>query len=273
MRCSYTTLVLATLTIGQVVAHPLKYLLHGHANFHAKKAAELLQVEAIVEKREPIMEPLNITARAEDETLVARATSLTSSDQSKLTSMGALIGVNAVSNNGAVWIGTGGAYTNTFSNGAGKELILVVWGPGASWVNVHTPLVTASLAAGASITISFAYGSIGAWSAVYPDTALVNGQVSNTWGEYTFSSTGVFDVTREVNMNGHGMSIVGPKCTANMSTCVFVCSSGTVCTTGYELLNCASGSQPGAQYGTYDGAPSGGCGGLGSSSSISTTFF
>lgn len=35
MHCSYTTLVLATLAIGQAVAGPFK---HGH--FHAKKEAE-----------------------------------------------------------------------------------------------------------------------------------------------------------------------------------------------------------------------------------------
>jgi hypothetical protein len=46
MRSSvYTALVLATVTIGNVVAGPVK---HAHAHFHAKKDAEALNVEASV---------------------------------------------------------------------------------------------------------------------------------------------------------------------------------------------------------------------------------
>lgn len=182
------------------------------------------------------------------------------------------VGVNAVNNNGGAWVGTDGAYTNNFINDSADDLILVIWGPDGSWVNANQPHITHSLPVGASTTISFSSGSVGAWSAIYPDTIMSNGQISNTWGEYTFSPEGVVDVSREVNMDGHIMSIVGPNCTTDMSTCVFVCSSGTVCTTGYELLNCTAGSQPGAQYGTYGGAPSGGCGGMGSSAALKTTF-
>jgi len=181
-------------------------------------------------------------------------------------------GINALSQAGGVWIGTDGPYTNTFYNEAGQNIILVIWGPAASWINVQQPLITVSLPAGAQTMISFASGSIGAWSAIYPDTTLVNGQISNTWGEHTFSPAGVVDVSREPNMSGHPMTIVGPQCTSNMNTCVFVCSSGNVCMTDYQLLNCSPGSQPGAQYGTYSGAPSGGCGGLGNSANLQTYF-
>ena len=180
------------------------------------------------------------------------------------------LGVNAVSNNGGVWIGMDGPYTNEFTNDSGEDLILVIWGPDASWVNAKQPLITASIAAGASTTISFASGAIGAWSAIYSDTVMSNGQISNTWGEYTFSVEGVVDVSREPNMSGHSMTIVGPQCTTDMNTCVFVCSSGNVCMTDYELLNCSAGSQPGAQYGTYGGYASGGCGGLGSGAALKT---
>jgi hypothetical protein len=41
MRYSYTALVLATVAIGQVVAGPFK-----HAQFHAKKEAEPLNLES-----------------------------------------------------------------------------------------------------------------------------------------------------------------------------------------------------------------------------------
>lgn len=315
MRCSYTALVLATATVGQVVAGPVNHA-HAHRHFHAKKDTEL---EAHVEARRgwndinfatvaityssgqtwgeptaaaPAVAATTLTtsaaAKVTPTTLSAVAsytpaassntntqvlgTILTATDLSKLVSMGfKSAGVNAVSNNGGIWIGTGGAYTNKFINDSGEDLILVIWGPEGSWVNANVPLITCSISSGESTTISFASGSIGAWSAIYKDTQLADGQICNTWGEFTFSDDGVVDVSREVNMNGHTMEIVGPKCKTNMDTCVFVCSSGDVCTYDYELENCANGSQPGATYGLYGGSPSGGCGGLGSSASLTTT--
>jgi len=316
MRYSYAALVLATASIGQVLAGPVR---HGHAHFHAKKDAAALKVEeAEVDKRDAqladvnwatvaytfsagqtwgkstaaapavavatptkaaVAAPAATTATNSASAVPASAvgidstTVLLTTDASKLTSMGfKACGANAVTNNGGVWIGTDGPYTNEFINSAGEDIILVIWGSWGSWVNAAQPLITHSLASGASTTISFASGAVGAWSAIYEDIELVNGQVSNTWGEYTFSEEGVVDVSREVNMNGHSMSIVGPQCTTDMEQCVFVCSEGTVCTTGYELKNCENGSQPGANYGMYDGSPSGGCGGLGSAAALKTTF-
>jgi hypothetical protein len=173
-------------------------------------------------------------------------------------------GINALSEDGGVWIGAGGPFTNEFINSSGEDLILVVWGAGGSWVNVQVPLITVSLPPGGSTTISFAGGESGAWSAVYSDTQLVNGQISNPWGEYTFTAQGVVDVSFEPNMDGHPMEIVGPLCTSNKEKCSFQCTGGaTTCEYGYELLNCTPGSQPGAQYGLFDGSPSGGCGWLG----------
>jgi len=297
MRYSYSALVLATVVIGQVAAGPFQHVHHAH--LHAKKAAELPEVEAAIEKRvdwatvsytyssgqtfgtataavasaPTTLASTTATASAPASSAVDDSVaSLLSSDSSILSGLGCQLGVNAVRDNGGVWLGSGGAYTNEFSNTAGEPIILVVWGPDASWVNANQPLITVSLASGASTTVSFASGSIGAWSAVYGDTTTVDGQISNTWGEYTFSEEGVVDVSREVNMGGHGMSIVGPECTTDMTTCVFTCDSGNTCLTDYALLNCLPGSQTGAQYGTYGGMASGGCGGMGSSAALTTTF-
>jgi len=187
-----------------------------------------------------------------------------------LARLGVIAGINAASDNGNAWLGSDGPYTNEFTNDSGENLILVVWGSQGSWVNAVQPFITASIAPGASTTVSFASGAIGACSAVYSDTVMVNGQISNTWCEYTFGPEGVVDISREVNMAGHTMSVVGPECTTDMNTCVFVCSSGNTCMTNYELLNCAPGSQPGAQYGEYFGSPSGGCGGMGSGAALMT---
>jgi hypothetical protein len=201
---------------------------------------------------------------------------LVANDASSLLSLGfSALGLNSHDSSAGVWIGDDGPYTNQFINSAGEDLVLVIWGAVASWVNANTPLITLSLPVGSTVTISFADGQSGAWAPLFADTQLVNGQVCQTWGEYTFDPEGVVDVSREVNMNGRGMSIVGPSCTTDMTTCVFECAdpSVTSCETGYELLNCTPGSQPGAQYGTYGGAASGGCGWLGASSVQLTTTF
>lgn len=245
MHFSMNTLVLATLAVGQTYAASVGHahtLLHSHARKHDH------------------VQPLK------------RSTALTSSDSSKLTSLGAQVGINSASSNGNAWLGDDGPYKSNFINDAGEDLILVCWSVAGSWINAVQPTITASIASGESLTVSFADGASGACTAVYSDTELVNGQASNTWMEFTFGEYGVVDVSREVNMDGHTLSVVGPACTTNMDTCVFVCPSGTTCTTGYELQNCANGSQSGANYGTYEGSPSGGCGGMGSSASLTTTW-
>ena len=178
-------------------------------------------------------------------------------------------GVNAfaqdVPNSGGVWFGDDGDYVNEFSNLSDEPVILTVWGPDGSWVNKIPPLITLSMAAGSSRNISFATGAVGAWAAIYSDTVLSMGQVGNTWGEYSFVSEGVVDVSREVLMSGHDMKIDnGGGCVADMNTCVFVCASGDSCWLEYELQNCQG--QPGAQSGYSYGAPSGGCGGIGTMS-------
>lgn len=183
------------------------------------------------------------------------------------------LGVATSSNTGSsAWVGSNGPYTGEFINDSAENIELVIWGPAASWVNADTPLVTYALAPKASVTVSFASGLSGGFSAVYADTELVNGQVSNTWGEFTFNGEySTFDVSRMVNMDGNDLSIVVEECTSNMDTCVFTCPDSTTCMTGYELTNCATGSQAGAEYGTYDGAASGGCL-VGSANKIVATF-
>ncbi|OCL12987.1 hypothetical protein AOQ84DRAFT_436628 [Glonium stellatum] len=198
---------------------------------------------------------------------------LSAVDSSNILSLGLkAIGTNSKTNNGAIWIGDDGDYTNEFTNAAGEDIVLVCWGSDGSWVNAIVPLITVSIPDGGKTTLSFANGNSGACAPIYPDTELVDGQISNTWLEHTYGPSGVLDVSREVNMSGHSIEAVGPSCTTNMEQCVFVCDSGNTCLTGYSLKNCANGSQAGANYGQYDGADSGGCGGLGNQAAIKTTF-
>jgi hypothetical protein len=139
---------------------------------------------------------------------------------------------------------------------------LVLWDQAdQSFVNAHDPAITISIAPNEEVWVSFNDGVSGAWSAVYDDTRQgPYGQVFNTWGEFTTRGRdSTFDVSRLVNMGGHAMQIEGPGCVSNMNTCVFVCPNSNSCMNGVELRNCANGSQQNAAYGTFGGAPSGGC--------------
>merc|ERR1712000_48126 len=212
MHFAINTLVLFTLAASQAYAASIS---HQHSAFHSH-------------------------ARKHNHVEQKRATALTDSDASKLSALGvASLGVNSAVSNGQAWLAEDGPYKTNMQNNAGEDIVLVCWGVAGSWINAVQPTITASIAAGSSLTVSFADGASGACTAIYGDTKLV-------------------DVSHEVNMNGHSLSVVGPSCTTDMDTCVFVCPSSDVCTTGYELQNCANGSQPGANFGTYAGAPSGG---------------
>lgn len=187
----------------------------------------------------------------------------------------------AIENTATSWVATsapteGNYVVNTFMNQADEDVTLYIWGNAGSWVNAVSPFVSETIKAGENLTVTHAIGSaenpnIGGWAAVYSDTKLVNGQISNMWGEFNFldsewgSST--YDVSQEPNMDGHNMSIQGPKCTSSSVTnqCVFKCTNGqTICGDAgtYELVNCAANSQEGASAGTYGGAASGGCQGI-----------
>jgi len=187
---------------------------------------------------------------------------LTVVDEAKIIALGLIsAGINALTSNENVWIGNDGEYIMEFHNSADEDIVLVVWGSDGSWVNAKQPFVTHTLTQGSNCTLSFASGVSGALSAIYSDTKLINGQISNTWLEFTTGQYGVVDISKEVNMSGRSVSVTTDSCVSDMTTCVFECQdkSATSCEYGYELVNCATGSQSGAQDGTYDGTDSGGC--------------
>jgi len=172
-------------------------------------------------------------------------------------------GENSNSDNGNSWLGPGGVYQNTFVNNTGQDLTLVVWGQGysAAFVEINPPSINVPLKSGDNLTVSFAEGASGAWSALYNDTGLRLGMINNTMGEFTFkSSNGSYDVSRKPNTSGHDMTIIGPDCTASFDNCVFLCIDPTAANCyeagSYELVNCTG---PYTQNGLNDGQPSGGC--------------
>jgi len=252
MHCSSSLLALAALTIGQAAAGILN-----HRHFHnTRNAGPSVQVT--------------------EDTLFSKRAVLSAAGSTLLSSIGvAGTGTNAVANNGGAWLGADGPYKNTFQNNSTEPVVLVVWTGATSWVNKFTPAITVSLEPGAAQVVSFANGVSGGWAGVYKDTKLVNGQIQQTWGEYTFSGIySTVDVSREVTMSGRGMRIETPTCVSDMATCVFVCKGGlTTCWLDYELQNCAPGSQVGANYGISYGMPSGGCTGLGAAGTLKTFFY
>jgi len=253
MRFSTSALVLATLAAGQAAAASMY---HGKQHHHASRHADLMKAHN--ERREIKQRDLSL---------------LSAADSANLLSLGFnALGLNPTSQGNTPWIGTDGQFTNEFINQSDEDLVLTIWGPAGSWVNAIRPQITVSIPQGSSQTVSFPVGWSGAWAPVYGSTSLVNGQIFDTWGEGTFNPPySVVDVSREVNMNGKSMSIVGPQCTTDMNTCVFKCAGNVdQCLTGYELVNCATGSQAGANFGTYEGAASGGCGGMGNSAALKT---
>ena len=192
-------------------------------------------------------------------------------------------GQNPTGDNGIFWIGDDGPNTLTFYNEATNPspvpVTLIMWydAPNtytASFVAAYAPLISYSLPdTGDSVTISVANGVSGAWAALndHVSDLTVNGQVNNTWGEFTTGEYATVDISREVNMVGNTMSLTtSGGCNANLDTCAYACISGNTCYTAgsYELLNCLPGSQPYAAGQMVDGVPTGGCQGWSNDGSV-----
>jgi hypothetical protein len=190
---------------------------------------------------------------------------LSDNDLNRLRSMGMMApGENSYGNNGLIWIGNNGYFRTKFTNYSPTPVILVVWQNG-SWVNVKKPLVTYSLASLESVTVSMAdHVGFGGFSAVYPETGMIDGQVANTWGEFTTNGiNSVINVSKMPNMSGRKMTIM-PKatgCRADWLNCVFVCTNGSNrCGNAgeYDLLSCDARMNGGKGFDDHH-QPSGGC--------------
>ena len=174
------------------------------------------------------------------------------------------LAIPSVAGSAGVWQGADGPYVNTITNNAGEDVALVAWNNGQFKLDASSPpAFTTLIPNGQSVDVSMSDSYSGAMTVVHPDTELsMSGIISNTLIEMTTGEYGVVDISREVNMAGTNITVAQDKCTTSMDQCVFTCNSGasTCWLAGtYDLTNCATGSQPGASYGEYAGAPSGGC--------------
>ncbi|KAI4152607.1 MAG: hypothetical protein LQ340_002827 [Diploschistes diacapsis] len=194
----------------------------------------------------------------------APAPAIQSREAATLTALLSPLGIPAVSQSASVYTGTSGPYVNTITNNAGQDVALVAWNNGQFKLDSSSlPVITVLIPNGQTASISMADNYSGAMTVVHPNSQpSVSGMINDTLIEMTTGQYGVVDISRELNMAGSDISVSGSQCTTSMDQCVFTCLNGEI-TCGwdspYQLTNCATGSQPGASFGTYAGADSGGC--------------
>jgi len=192
--------------------------------------------------------------------------------------IGAMTAKNSQTPTDTTWIGAatqGNAVVHTIANEGASDVVFSCWGADASWVNVHEPEVAVTIPAGKNVTLSHAVAQGGAQNTggcgtIYPDTKLVNGQIFETWLEYTFLNDqyggSTFDISKEVNMLGNNMTTSVDGCVSDFDHCSFHCNDASVASCGeagsYFLKNCEAGSQKHASSGKWGGQASGGCEGI-----------
>lgn len=149
-------------------------------------------------------------------------------------------------------------------------------GYASSFVTAHAPKLTISIPYGSSVTVSMANGVTGAFTAIYRRVTAVspNGQVFNTWGEFTTGNYATINVSRLPNMGGNQFAIrVSTGCVADNAHCAYICKSGNTCweSGSYDLIGCSSQKNNNAYYGGAN--PEGGCAGWSNGSGRITAEF
>ncbi|KAF2009545.1 hypothetical protein BU24DRAFT_428441 [Aaosphaeria arxii CBS 175.79] len=186
-------------------------------------------------------------------------------------------GANSYEPNGGIWLGDSD-WSAEFTNGGSKDVKLFCWkanGFSGMSLNVNQPAISINLAPGASQNVSFAEGVPSSCAPADDSTSLAMfGGIQNTWWEVTFGSTGAFDVSRNVWMQGTNIHSQGSKCTSDMDTCVFKCKdeSAQSCEKGYELYNCDAGNGGGGGYDPIMDGTGGGCSMGSSGEHVKVTF-
>ncbi|KAF2870227.1 hypothetical protein BDV95DRAFT_76028 [Massariosphaeria phaeospora] len=157
-----------------------------------------------------------------------------------------------------IWVGDDSDWTTTFTNSASEPVVVFCWEkkPGdftAMTLNKHKPAFNVGIKPNEKVTVAWAAGAF-ACAPAYGDTKMAQfGAVDNTWFEMNVhkgKATSVFNVSRNVNLNGNTITAVGSKCTSSMEKCFFKCMNGQVsCEFGYTLVG--MNTDPGC-HGDYD---------------------
>lgn len=193
--------------------------------------------------------------------------------------MGAKVGTNSKTNNGGIWIGSDSAWGMEVTNTGSQQAVFFCWkanGFSGMSINVNVPDISVGLQPNQKVDLSFAPNVPAACAVANSNSKLAMfGGVDDTWAEVTFGEWGAFDVSRNVNMKGSTISMVGSKCTSDMNTCVFKCKNGSdTCEKGtdYDLFNCDASNGGGGGYDTKMAGTGGGCSMGSSSEKIKVSF-
>jgi hypothetical protein len=190
---------------------------------------------------------------------------LVSAGAALVSKIGCKTGVNAVSNNGGIWLGKDSDWRMEVTNAGSSDGAYICWqsnGFTGMIVSQNAPAIAVGLKPGQTVSISFAPNVPSSCAPITSNSAMsMFGGVAETWGEVTFGNFGAFDVSRNVNMHGSNLSMKGSKCVSDMDTCVFKCkdSGASSCETGYDLYNCGAGSGGGGGYDPVMQGTGGGC--------------
>jgi hypothetical protein len=158
-----------------------------------------------------------------------------------LEALGCAKGQNAQEPNGKIWIGDSGSKTQmTFTNDADEDSAIICWDFETMFSVKSKALIAVPVGAGQSITLSLAPSFSGGCGPAYADSGFHNpsGILNESILEFTTAPetpdmyvTGVYDVSKEVNMDGVVISATGNRqCTSGVKdgavSCLFGCVGG-----------------------------------------------
>jgi hypothetical protein len=118
------------------------------------------------------------------------------------------------------------------------------------------------------VQLSFAESTSAACAPAKKGTNTQMGMLAETWTEVTFSQDGKFQISKNPNMHGSNISMVGEQCVSDMNTCYFACKDGpgpqkepskTIksCQYDYDIFGYSRGCSSG--YDTKAAGTGGGC--------------
>lgn len=208
----------------------------------------------------------------------AKPTKPSSGGSDILEGLGCAKGANADAPNGKIWLGgEGGKVKMTVTNDADEDGAFMCWNFETMFNVRKEALIAVNVGAGSSVEISIGAGFSGGCGPAFADSKF-NGanMLDETILEFTAAPavpdmyvTGVYDISKEVNMNGIVMSATGArKCTSGLlngvAHCLFGCKGGaTTCEkTGTYGITAGADTSGMCNIGvdTYgNGGESGGC--------------
>jgi hypothetical protein len=129
-----------------------------------------------------------------------------------------------------IWIGTDSKWGMDVTNSGSEFAIWYCWKHNnaftGQFINDNVPDISVGLDPGEMVQLSFADNQPAACAPAKKSSTLGWGMLDDTWAEVTFAQQGKFDVSKNPNMHGTAISMVGEECVSDMNTCYFACKDG-----------------------------------------------